>query len=49
MKSNLMGLWFILVTMFERVGLSTCGYNLVNFEYYTMLETLNFGILRSLL
>ncbi len=39
-----MGLWFILVTMFERVGLSTCGYNLTNFEYYTiyaMFETLN--------
>lgn len=36
-----MGLWFILVTMFDRVGLSTCGYNLTNFEYYIVFETLN--------
>ncbi len=36
-----MGLWFILVTMFERVGLSTYGYNLTNFEYYIVFETLN--------
>ncbi len=36
-----MGLWFILVTTFERVGLSTCDYNLTNFGYYIMFETLN--------
>ncbi len=36
-----MVLWFILVTMFERVGLPTCGYNLTNFEYHIMFETLN--------
>ncbi|EMR56572.1 hypothetical protein A607_0375 [Helicobacter pylori UMB_G1] len=36
-----MGLWFILVTIFERVGLSTCDYNLTNFEYYIVFETLN--------
>ncbi|EJB16801.1 hypothetical protein HPCPY1124_0366 [Helicobacter pylori CPY1124] len=31
-----MVLWFILVTMFERVGLSTCGYNLTNFGYHIL-------------
>ncbi len=35
-----MGLLFILVTMFERVGLSTCGYNLT--KSYQILSIILF-------
>ncbi len=36
-----MGLWFILVTMFERVVYQLVITILPNFEYYIMFETLN--------